>query len=159
MTHRFDFGKFTERARKTLQRALEEAQRSGHNYVGTEHILLGLIQEEDGVPALVLSSFGISRDQIRRAVELILQGEPSTRLSEIGLTAPSKRVIELAIKEARLLNLHYIGTEHILLGLLGEGDGIAAEVLKSKGLSVEKVREKIIEMPDFPAATQAGHQA
>ncbi len=144
MTDRFD--KFTERARKTLQLAQEEAQRFNHNYIGTEHILLGLVREGDGVAARVLNNLGIELNKVRSAVEFIIGRGDRMVTGEIGLTPRAKRVIELAVDEARRLNHHYIGTEHLLLGLVREGEGIAAGVLESLGVSLEKVRAQVIEV-------------
>ncbi len=138
MTSRFE--KFSERARRVLTSAQEEAQALNHSYIGTEHILLGLIREEDGVAAKVLVNLGISLSKVRSAVEYIIgRGEKATT-SEIGLTPRAKRVIELAIDEARHLGHNYIGTEHLLVGLLNEGEGIAAGVLESFNITVEQVR-------------------
>ena len=138
MAERFD--KFTERARRVLTLAQEEAQRFNHNYIGTEHLLLGLVREGDGVAAKVLANLGIELNKVRSAVEFIIgRGERST-MSEIGLTPRAKKVIELAVDEARRLNHHYIGTEHLLLGLVREGEGIAAGVLESLGVNLESVR-------------------
>ncbi|MBF6612817.1 MAG: ATP-dependent Clp protease ATP-binding subunit [Chloroflexi bacterium] len=144
MTDRFD--KFTERARKTLQLAQEEAQRFNHNYIGTEHILLGLVREGDGVAARVLNNLGIELHKVRSAVEFIIGRGDRMVTGDIGLTPRAKRVIELAIDEGRRLNHHYIGTEHLLLGLVREGEGIAAGVLESLGVSLEKVRAQVIEV-------------
>ncbi|MBI2908485.1 MAG: ATP-dependent Clp protease ATP-binding subunit [Chloroflexi bacterium] len=138
MTSRFD--KFTERARKVLTLAQEEAQRFNHNYIGTEHILLGLVREGDGVAAKVLSNLGVELNKVRSAVEFIIGRGDRTSFGEIGLTPRAKKVIELAIDEARRLNHHYIGTEHLLLGLLREGEGVAAGVLESLGVNLERVR-------------------
>ena len=138
MAERFD--KFTERARRVLTLAQEEAQRFNHNYIGTEHLLLGLVREGDGVAAKVLANLGIELPKVRSAVEFIIgRGERST-MGEIGLTPRAKKVIELAVDEARRLNHHYIGTEHLLLGLVREGEGIAAGVLESLGVNLERVR-------------------
>jgi ATP-dependent Clp protease ATP-binding subunit ClpA len=144
VTDRFD--KFTERARKTLQLAQEEAQRFNHNYVGTEHILLGLVREGDGVAACVLQDLGIDLNKVRASVEFIIGRGDRVVMGLIGLTPRAKRVIELAVDEARRLNHHYIGTEHLLLGLVREGEGIAAGVLESLGLSLGKVRAQVIEV-------------
>ncbi len=134
------FEKFSERARRVLSLAQEEAQRFNHNYIGTEHILLGLVRETDGVAAKVLSSLGVELGKVRSAVEFIIgRGERSVA-GEIGLTPRAKKVIELAVDEARRLNHHYIGTEHLLIGLMREGEGVAAGVLESLGVSLEKIR-------------------
>src|SRR5437870_3220504 len=144
MADRFD--KFTERARKVLTLAQEEAQRFNHNYIGTEHLLLGLVREGDGVAARVLNNLGIELHKVRSAVEFISGRGDRMVMGEIGLTPRAKRVIELAVDEARRLNHHYIGTEHLLLGLVREGEGIAAGVLESLGVSLEKVRAQVIEV-------------
>jgi len=134
------FDKFTTRARKVLSLAQEEAQRFQHNYIGTEHLLLGLVREGEGVAAKVLEDLGVELIQVRSAVEFIINRGDRIVLGEIGLTPRAKKVIELAVDEARRLNHHYIGTEHILLGLVREGEGIAAGVLESQGVNLEKVR-------------------
>jgi len=141
MSNRFD--KFTERARKVLALAQEEARRFDHSYIGTEHILLGLVREEEGMGAKILANLGIGLNKVRSAVEFIIgRGEGSTQ-KEVGLTPRAKRVIELAVDEARFLGHQYIGTEHILLGLLREGEGVAAGVLESLGVSVERVHSEL----------------
>ncbi len=142
MSSRFE--KFTERARKVLTLAQEEAQRFNHNYIGTEHILLGLVQEGEGVAAKVLSNLGVALDNVRSAVEFIIGRGERAVSGEIGLTPRAKRVIELAVDEARRLNHNYIGTEHLLLGLLREGEGVAASVLESLGVSLDKVRAETV---------------
>ena len=137
------FEKFSERARRVLTLAQEEAQRFNHNNVGPEHILLGLVGEPEGVAAKVLVNLGVSLNKVRSAVEFIVgHGETPTR-GEIGLSPGAKRVIELAIDEARYIGHNYIGTEHLLLGLLREGEGIAARVLDSLGVTLERVRAEI----------------
>ncbi len=134
------FDKFTERARKVLSLAQEEAQRFNHNYIGTEHLLLGLIRMDDCTAAKVLRNLGVKLGKVRGAVEFIINRGDRIVLGDIGLTPRSKKVIELAVDEARRLNHHYIGTEHLLLGLVREGEGIAAGVLESLGVNLEKVR-------------------
>ena len=138
MADRFD--KFTERARRVLTLAQEEAQRFNHNYIGTEHLLLGLVREGDGVAAKVLSNLGVELSKVRSAVEFIIGRGDRATVGEIGLTPRAKKVIELAVDEARRLSHHYIGTEHLLLGLVREGEGIAASVLESLGVNLERVR-------------------
>lgn len=134
------FEKFSERARRVLSLAQEEAQRFNHTYIGTEHILLGLARESDGVAAKVLSNLGVELAKVRSAVEFIIgRGERSSS-GEIGLTPRAKKVIELAVDEARRLNHTYIGTEHILIGLMREGEGVASGVLESLGVNLDKVR-------------------
>ncbi|HZU06220.1 MAG TPA: ATP-dependent Clp protease ATP-binding subunit [Chloroflexota bacterium] len=142
MPDRFD--KFTERARKVLQLAQEEAQRFNHNYIGTEHLLLGLVREGEGVAAKVLANLGVDLNKVRSAVEFIIGRGDRTVTGDIGLTPRAKKVIELSVDEARRLNHHYIGTEHLLLGLVREGEGIAAGVLESLGVSLDKVRSQVI---------------
>src|SRR4051794_19612326 len=142
MPDRFD--KFTERARKVLQLAQEEAQRFNHNYIGTEHLLLGLVREGEGVAAKVLANMGVELNKVRSAVEFIIGRGDRMVMGEIGLTPRAKKVIELAVDEARRLNHQYIGTEHLLLGLVREGEGIAAGVLESLGVSLDRVRAQVI---------------
>ncbi len=134
------FEKFSERARRVLSLAQEEAQRFNHNYIGTEHILLGLVRETDGVAAKVLSNLGVELNKVRSAVEFIIGRGERSNPGEIGLTPRAKKVIELAVDEARRLNHHYIGTEHLLIGLMREGEGVAAGVLESLGVNLDKVR-------------------
>ena len=138
--------KFTPSARRTLSLAQEEAQRFKHNYIGTEHLLLGLIREKEGVAAQVLNNLGVELDQVRHAVETIIgQGDHIVQ-GEIGMTPRAKKVIQLAVEEARRFNHHYIGTEHILLGLIREGEGIADKVLESSGIQLERVREETLQI-------------
>ena len=146
MNDRDRFEKFSERARKVLSLAQEEAQRFNHNYIGTEHLLLGLVREGEGVAAKVLSNLGVELNKVRSAVEFIIGRGDRIVLGEIGLTPRAKKVIELAVDEARRLNQHYIGTEHLLLGLVREGEGIAAGVLESLGVNLEKVRTQTIQV-------------
>ncbi len=150
------FDKFTERARKVLTLAQEEAQRFNHNYIGTEHLLLGLVREGDGVAARVLSNMGVQLPKVRSAVEFIIGRGEGAVVGEIGLTPRAKKVIELAVDEARRLNHHYIGTEHLLLGLVREGEGIAAGVLESLGVNLEKVRAQVMQVVN---QSPAGHSA
>lgn len=140
MADRFD--KFTERARRVLSLAQEEAQRFNHNYIGTEHLLLGLAREGDGLAAKILANLGVELNKVRSAVEFIIGKGDRPTSGEVGLTPRAKKVIELAVDEARRLNHHYIGTEHLLLGLVREGEGIAAGVLESLGVNLEKVRSE-----------------
>ena len=140
------FDKFTERARKVLTLAQEEATRFNHNYIGTEHLLLGLVREGEGVAAKVLANLGVELNRVRSAVEFIIGRGDRMIVGEIGLTPRAKKVIELAVDEARRLGHHYIGTEHLLLGLVREGEGIAAGVLESLGVNLEKVRSQTIQV-------------
>jgi len=141
MASRFD--KFSERARRVLTYAQEEAQNLNHNYIGTEHILLGLVREEEGVAAKVLINLQVNPSKVRSAVEFIIGRGEKPGSGETGLTARAKKVIELAIDEARTLGHNYIGTEHLLLGVLREGEGVAAGVLDSFNISVERVRAEV----------------
>ena len=147
------FERFTERARRVLMLAQEEAQRFNHNYIGTEHILLGLVREGEGVAAKVLASMGVELNKVRSAVEFIIGRGDKMVLGEIGLTPRAKKVIELAVDEARRLNHQYIGTEHLLLGLIREGEGIAAGVLESLGVNLDRVRAQVLQ-----AVSQSGPQ-
>src|SRR3954465_8593518 len=159
MSDKFD--KFTERARKVLTLAQEEAQRFNHNYIGTEHLLFGLVREGDGVAARVLSNMGVQLPKVRSAAAVIIGRGDQAPTGDIGLTPRAERVIELAVDEARRLNHHYIGTEHLLLGLVREGEGIAAGVLESLGVSLEKVRAQVIEVLKSSSGygTQGGKQS
>ena len=134
------FEKFSERARRVLTIAQEEARNLNHNYIDTEHILLGLVREEEGVAAKVLNNLGVGLGKVRSAVEFIIGREEKATAGETGLTPRAKKVIELAIDEARQLGHNYIGTEHLLLGLLREGEGVAASVLDSFGITLERGR-------------------
>ncbi len=138
------FDKFTDRARKVLTLAQDEAQRFNHNYIGTEHLLLGLVREGEGVAARVLENMNVELAKVRTAVEFIIGRGDRPVVGEVGLTPRAKRVIELAIDEARRLGHNYIGTEHLLLGLVREGEGIAAGVLESLGVNLDKVRHEVI---------------
>jgi ATP-dependent Clp protease ATP-binding subunit ClpC len=126
-----------------LTRAQEEAQRFGHNYIDTEHVLLGLIAEDEGVASRVLANLGVAPNKIRAAVEFVVGRGERSSIGEVGLTPRAKRVIELAVDEARRLNHTYIGTEHLLLGLLREREGAAVGVLESFGVSLEKAQAEI----------------
>ncbi|MBI4340893.1 MAG: ATP-dependent Clp protease ATP-binding subunit [Candidatus Omnitrophica bacterium] len=139
------FNKFTERARKVILLAKEEAKRFNHDYIGTEHILLGLIREGEGVAAAVLQKLGLSPEKIRLEVEKLVQSGPTTMVSgDIPFTPKAKKVIELAMEEARSLGHNYIGTEHLLLGLIREGEGVASQVLMNLGLDLNRVRNEVI---------------
>ena len=146
MSNRDRFDKFTDRARRVLSLAQEEAQRFQHNYIGTEHFLLGLVHEDEGVAAKVLHDLGVDLQKVRSSVEDIIGRGDRIVQGEIGLTPRAKRVIELSVDEARRLNHHYIGTEHLLLGLVREGEGIAAGVLKSQGVTLEKARRQTVRL-------------
>ena len=138
--------KFTERAKKVLVYAQDEATRFNHNYIGTEHLLLGLLREGEGIAARVLSNLGVELNKVRSAVEFIIGRGERMVVGDINLTPRAKRVIELAVEEARRLGHNYIGTEHLLLGLVREGEGIAAGVLESLGVNLEKVRAQVVQV-------------
>jgi ATP-dependent Clp protease ATP-binding subunit ClpA len=152
------FDKFDDDARKVLSLAQEEAQRFQHNYIGTEHLLLGLVRLEDSVAGSIMHRLGIELFRVRNAVEFIIGRGDRIVLGEIGLTPRAKKVIELAVDEARRLNHHYIGTEHLLLGLVREGQGIAAGVLESMGVNMDRVRTATMEIvgQDQPLVRMAG---
>ena len=145
------FGKFSDEARRALTLAQEEATRLNHNYLGTEHLLLGLVRETEGTAARVLQNMGIELAKVRTAVEFIIgRGETPVR-GEVGLTPRAKRVIELTIEEARVLGPNAsgsqdIGTEHLLLGLLREGEGIGAGVLNSLGVNFDRTRAEVLKV-------------
>jgi len=137
------FERFSEGARKVLARAQEEAQRLGHNYIDTEHILLGIVAEETGIAAKVLSNLGVPLNKVQAAVEFVVgKGEKQTT-GDISLAPRAKKVIELAVDEARHFSSNYIGTEHLLLGLLRGKDGVASNVLDSLDITLEKAREEV----------------
>jgi len=148
---------FTERVRKVLALAREESVRFHHEYVGTEHILLGLIREGGGIAATVLQNLSVELDDIQQKIEGIVKKGASnvTGGPELPYTSRAKKVLELAMSEAAQLNHSYVGTEHLLLGLLAEGKGIAAGVLDSFGVTLEKARAEVLrtlgtEMPAQP---------
>jgi ATP-dependent Clp protease ATP-binding subunit ClpC len=154
------FEKFSERARRVLSLANEEAQRFNHNYIGTEHILLGLVRETDGVAAKVLSNLGVELDKVRSAVEFIIGRHEKPTSGEKGLTPRTKKVVELAVDEARRLNHNFIGTEHLLIGLLREGEGVAAGVLESLQVTLDKVRAETSRiLTQSPGQSQSGSGA
>ncbi|MGH2353920.1 MAG: ATP-dependent Clp protease ATP-binding subunit, partial [Chloroflexota bacterium] len=154
MSDRFD--KFTERAKKVLVLAQEEAQRFNHNYIGTEHLLLGLVREGEGIAAKVLGNLGVELNKVRSAVEFIIGRGDRMVIGDISLTPRAKKVIELSVEEARRLNHNHIGTEHLLLGLVREGEGIAAGVLESLGVNLEKVRTQVIAVVSQSGASGQG---
>jgi ATP-dependent Clp protease ATP-binding subunit ClpA len=140
------FDRFTERAKRVLALAQDEAIRFNHNYIGTEHLLLGLIRERDGVAARVLGTLGADLAKARTAVGFIIgRGDATTTPSEITLSPRTKKVIELAIDEARQLGHSHVGTEHLLLGLAREGEGIASGILESLGITLAKVRQQVLD--------------
>src|SRR5579862_3076426 len=140
--------RFTERARKVVFYAQEEAQKFGEGYVSTEHLLLGLVRESDSVAARVLEKLGVSLNRIRAEVEKQLPRGDARPSQDMTLTPRAKRVIDLAYDEARNLNNNYIGTEHLLLGLIREGDGLAGRVLAKLGVELEKARREVMALQD-----------
>ncbi len=141
------YERFTDRARKVMQLANQEAQRFNHEYIGTEHILLGLVKEGSGVAANVLKNLDIDLKKIRLEVEKLVQSGPDmVTMGKLPQTPRAKKVIEYSMGEARDLNHNYVGTEHILLGLLREQEGVAAQVLMNLGLKLEDVREEVLNL-------------
>jgi hypothetical protein len=150
------FDKFTDRAREVLTQAQDEAQRFNHIHIGTEHLLLGLLRVEDGLAARVLRELGVELPRVRTAVEFIMQRGDRPVAGEVGLTPAAKRVIELAIDESRRLGHRYIGTQHLLLGLVREGEGVAAGVLESFGVTLDAVRHEIVHLLAEPGSHEQG---
>jgi len=150
------FGRFTERAQRVLMLAQDEAQRTNYPYVGTEHLLLGLLREGEGIAARALQGLGIELEGVRSEVERIIGKKGAAVVGEIGFTPRSKKVLELSFEESRGLGHNYIGTEHLLLGLIKEGEGIAAKILENLGANTELVRKQVIQMlgGSMPAAGQ-----
>jgi ATP-dependent Clp protease ATP-binding subunit ClpC len=164
------FDRFTDRAKKVMNLARQEAQRFNHEYLGTEHILLGLVQEGSGVAANVLKNMGIDLSKIRAEVEKIVKTGPSmVTMGQLPFTPRAKKVLELSVEEASNLGHNYIGTEHLLLGLIKENEGIAAQVLMNLGIKLEDVREEVLdflgadreeeEEEEGPAASEPQAQA
>ena len=145
------YERFTDRARKVMQLACQEGQRLNHEYLGTEHILLGLVKEESGIAANVLKDLGIDLRKVRLEVEKIVQrGTDKVTMGRLPQTPRAKKVIEYSIEEARNLNHNYIGTEHLLLGLLREQEGAAAQILMNLGLSLEGTRREVLRLLGAP---------
>src|SRR4029453_1373128 len=141
------FDRFTDRARKVMGLARQEAQRLNHEYIGTEHILLGLVQEGSGVAANVLKNLDIDLKKIRQEVEKLVKAGPSmVTMGQLPFTPRAKKVLELALEEASNLGHTYIGTEHLLLGLIRENEGIAAQVLRNLKVKLEDVRDEVLEL-------------
>jgi ATP-dependent Clp protease ATP-binding subunit ClpC len=140
------FERFTDRARRAVVLAQEEARMLNHDYIGTEHLLLGLVREHDGVAAKALASLDISLEAVRRQVEEIVGQGHAAPTGHIPFTPRSKKVLELSLREALQLGHNYIGTEHILLGLVREGEGVATQVLVQLGANLSGVRETVIQL-------------
>ncbi|WP_456277108.1 ATP-dependent protease ATP-binding subunit ClpC [Bacillus sp. AK128] len=151
------FGRFTERAQKVLALAQEEAVRLGHNNIGTEHILLGLVREGEGIAAKALQALGLSPDKIQQEVETLI-GRGQDASQTIHYTPRAKKVIELSMDEARKLGHSYVGTEHILLGLIREGEGVAARVLNNLGVSLNKARQQVLQLLGSNESSSGSHQ-
>jgi ATP-dependent Clp protease ATP-binding subunit ClpC len=153
------YERFTDRARKVLQFSNQEAQRFNHEYIGTEHILLGLVKEGSGVAAETLKRLGIDLRKVRLEVETIVQAGPDiVTLGKLPQTPRAKRAIELAINEAQTLNHNHVGTEHLLLGLLGEMKGVAAQILRNLGLSLDVVRREVLQRLGNPTEAPQGDE-
>ena len=140
------FERFTDRARRVVVLAQEEARMLNHNYIGTEHILLGLIHEGEGVAAKALEALNISLEAVRSQVEEIIGQGQQAPSGHIPFTPRAKKVLELSLREALQLGHNYIGTEHILLGLIREGEGVAAQVLVKLGADLNRVRQQVIQL-------------
>jgi ATP-dependent Clp protease ATP-binding subunit ClpC len=150
------YERFTDRARRVVALAEEEARRLNHNHIGTEHILLGLIHEGDGVAAQTLESLGVSLEAVGQQVEMII-GRGRVALSgRIPYTPRARKALELSLREALQLGHHHIGTEHILLGLVREGKGAAAQMLVKLGADLNRVRQQVIQLLDAEGAQQPG---
>ena len=153
------FERFTERARQVVVLAQDEARALKHNYIGTEHILLGLLREEEGLAARVLESLDITVEEVRAQVARIVGQGDEVTTGQIPFTPRAKKVLELALREALSLGHNYIGTEHILLGLVRENDGVAARVLLDFDADAEKIRNEIIPMLSGPEQVYGGGPA
>ena len=140
------FERFTDRARRVVVLAADEARMLNHSYIGTEHLLLGLIHEEEGVAARALKALGVSLDGTRREVEKTIGRGAREPKGHIPFTPRAKKVLELSLREALQLGHSYIGTEHILLGLIREGDGVAAQILVRDGVDLNRARQEIIRL-------------
>src|SRR5665648_118012 len=140
------FERFTEKARRVVVLAQEEARKLNQNYIGTEHLLLGLIREEDGIAAKALESLSISLEDVHLQVEELIGRGTYVPTGHIPFTPRAKKVLELSLREALQLGHNYIGTEHILLGLIREGEGVAAQVLLALGADLNRVRQQVIQL-------------
>jgi len=150
------FERFTERARQVVVLAQEEARALKHNYIGTEHLLLGLLREEEGLAARVLESLNVSIEEIRAQVARIVGMGDEVTAGQIPFTPRAKKVLELGLREALSLSHNYIGTEHLLLGLVREGEGVAMRILLDFDVDAEKVRNEVIRMLSGPGLAQVG---
>jgi ATP-dependent Clp protease ATP-binding subunit ClpC len=150
------FERFTERARQVVVLAQDEARALKHDYLGTEHILLGLLREEEGLAARVLESLGIALEDVHALVARIVGRGDEVATGQIPFTPRAKKVLELSLREARSLGHAYIGTEHILLGLVRENEGVAARILLDFDADAEKIRNEVIRMLSGPGRSQQG---
>jgi ATP-dependent Clp protease ATP-binding subunit ClpC len=151
------FERFTDRARRAVVQAQEEARTLNHDFIGTEHILLGLVGEGQGLAAKALESLGVSMEAVRQRVEdIVPPGQVEGRTGHIPFTPRAKKVLELSLRESKLLGHRYIGTEHILLGLLREGEGVAAQVLTALGADLDGTRERVVQLLAEYQARKAG---
>src|SRR5262249_43240076 len=153
------FDRFTDRARKVMGLARQEAPRLNHEYIGTEHVLLGLVKEGSGVAANVLKNMNVDLKKIRLEIEKIVKTGPNmVTMGQLPFTPRAKKVLELSLEEASNLGHNYIGTEHLLLGLIRENDGIAAQVLMNLGIKLEDVREEVLEFLGAETPPEAGEE-
>ena len=152
------FERFTDRARRAVVLALEEARFLNHNYIGTEHLLLGLIHEGEGVAAMALESLGISLEAVRAEVKQIVGQGQSAPTGHIPFTPRAKKVLELSLREAKQLGHDYIGTEHILLGLVREGEGVAAQVLVKLAAALDRVRHQVVRLISVQVGPDPGEE-
>ena len=154
------FERFTDRARRVLVYAQEEARLLNHNFIGTEHLLLGLLAEGEGVAFHALSQLGISLGEMRERITDVIGSEPATTITSPPFTPRAKKVLELSLREALQLGHNYIGTEHMLLGIVREGEGVAAQVLEAAGAPLDTVRSAVIGLlagrPAEPVLSSAG---
>jgi ATP-dependent Clp protease ATP-binding subunit ClpC len=160
----YPFERFTERAKKVLALAQEEAERSHHSYIGTEHLLIGLLRERDGLAAHVLANLGIDIGAVREVIRTVLGRSERIIIQQIIPTSRVKKVIELSFEEARRMGHDYVGTEHMLLGLMLEGEGIGAHVLQDLGVTLDNVRAEIerlllLEPKERPAPRSISYEA
>jgi ATP-dependent Clp protease ATP-binding subunit ClpC len=148
------FERFTERARQVVVLAQDEARLLKHNYIGTEHLLLGLLREDEGLAARLLEALGITLDQVRRQVRSIIGEGEQIATGQIPFTPRGKKVLEMSMREALSLGHKYIGTEHILLGLVRVGEGVGAQILRDFGADADRVRDEVIRMLSGPGRRQ-----
>ena len=153
------FERFTDRARRVVVLAQEEARLLDHNYIGTEHLLLGLIDEGEGVACRTLESLGVDADRIRNEVVRIVGRGPEPTVGHVPFTPQAKKILELALREALQMGHNYIGTEHILLGLIRVEGGVSAEVLEQLGVDADRVRQTVVQLLSGDAGTPEGEPA